>query len=125
MTFQRQILPSVIILIIMLFYAGCSSSGTLRDRDLKKLDPILRSIVVNGSHPGPLYDVTVREDGTFLIGVIIRTADPERLRRAGIPILTTGGGTATARLTVEQLKEAVRVRGVHAIELGTIIRQRD
>jgi hypothetical protein len=125
MTNERQILLPIITLAFFILYAGCSSSGTLRDRDLKKLDPILRSIVIDGSHPGPLYDVTVREDGTFLIGVIIRTTDPESLRRAGIPILGTGGGTATARLTVEQLKEAVRVRGVHAIELGTIIRQRD
>lgn len=104
---------------VLLLFTACASQTTLRERELMRLDPVLRSVVVDGKHPGPLYEIRTLPDGTVLYGVVIRTNDLDRLRNSGIPLLSTGGGTATALLTLDEVKQAVRIRGVQSIHLAT------
>jgi len=126
MKVSRYLTSGIILTLLLLFlFSNCTYERTLRQSELRKLGPVLRSVIIDESHPGPLYDITLQEDGTYLLGVVIRTDDPDRLKQTGIPLLATGGGRATARLTKDQVREVVRIRGVQYIELATTSRPPD
>lgn len=96
--------------------SACQSPGALTRDEERKLDPALRALV--RGEAGGLFEYDVHEGpgGARVYGVVIRTTDPEALRRAGLPLQSVHGEVATARLTVDALRRAARLPAVVSIE---------
>ena len=97
------------------FLLGCPRAA-LTDREMAKLDPPLQRLVAEGSAAESDYDVSIRSGGEKEYGVIIRSANAEELRSAGIPINTVMGDVITARLTISELKKVLTIPSVRALQ---------
>jgi len=96
--------------------SACGGAEALSSEEMDKLSPALQR-VVQGDEPPPLSDlVTATRDGETVYAVILRVTDAQAVREAGIPLNSVQGSVATARLTVDQIRDAARVTEVARIE---------
>jgi hypothetical protein len=96
--------------------SACGGAETLSGEEMDKLSPALQRIV-QGDEPPPLSDlVTGTRDGTTVYAVILRVSDADAVRDAGIPLNSVQGSVATARLSVDQIRDAARVPEVARVE---------
>ena len=86
------------------------------DREMAKLDPPLQRLVTGENVAESEYDVSDRSSGEKEYGVIIRSSNPEELKTAGIPINAVMGDVITARLTISELKKALTIPSVRALQ---------
>lgn len=110
----------LVLLLLLPLLAGmqCSSSSTLSEDEMEKLDPALRHLLEQeGDESGPFEYVTSRreEDGTTVYAVTLRAEEPGALEEAGLPLGSVFGEIATARLSLEEIKEAARLEAVRGI----------
>lgn len=96
---------------------GCASSETaLTSAQRQKLDPALQRLLRGGARSIDRYETHERTDGATVYSVILRSDRPEALRDAGLPLNSVRDDIITARLTINQLKEAARLEAVRSIE---------
>jgi hypothetical protein len=96
--------------------SACGGAEALSNEEMNKLSPALQR-VVQGEDPPPLSDlVTATRDGETVYAVILRVTDAQAVREAGISLNSVQGSVATARLTVDQIRDAARVPEVARIE---------
>ena len=65
------------------------------------------------------YSTSRRNDGVTVYSVIIRSNNPEALRKADLPLNSVQGDVITARLSIAQLRTAARLAAVQRIENPT------
>jgi hypothetical protein len=104
---------------LSLALAACSGADRLTQAELAKLSPPLQQLVTGKVLAGEELDATRRPDGDTEYAVIIRSSNPEELRRAGIPLNSVFGDVCTARLTLKELRSAAALPSVRWIETGT------
>jgi hypothetical protein len=98
---------------------SCSANRELTKEHMEKLHPQLRLVLSNPSVNVPNLDVSERADGEKEYGVIIRCANIDELRAAGIPVASVMRDLVTARLTRRELMAAARLASVQSIEPAT------
>jgi hypothetical protein len=104
--------------LMALALAGCAGNEkALTEAELSKCSPSLRALL-QGREPRSVRPVpqSTRADGATVYPVLIRTADPEAVREAGIPLNSVQGPVATARLTLDQIRTAARLEAITRIE---------
>jgi hypothetical protein len=106
--------PSLMILAFLVL--SCGAPQTLTEEERAKLDPGLQALLAEGTGPESHYDITTRPDGKVEYGVIVRTADAEQLRAAGIRVQSVLGDVVTVRVTVEELRNLARLTAVRAVQ---------
>jgi hypothetical protein len=107
-------------MLLIIVATGCGgSSQSLTDSQLQKLDPALQRLVQGESHGMDRYSTSKREDGKTAYSVILRSNEPEALRKAGLPLNSVQGDIITARLTIAQIRKAARLEAVRKIENPT------
>lgn len=99
--------------------ADSSSASTLTDAQKKRIGPRLRRLIRGEeAGPRPVEAVGTRGDAP-VYGIIIYCDDAGALRDAGIPLSTVQGEIISARLTINQIREAATIEVVDAIRAGT------
>lgn len=110
------------LLLLALFFAGCTTTRDLTPGELTKLDARLQSLLAADTRTAPGdVDTSLRPDGEREYGVIIRGGTSEELRKAGIPVAGGIGDILTARVTVEELKTLARIGAVRSIECAKLV----
>lgn len=97
----------------------CGSSRELADAERAKLHPMLQRLLEDPSGYAFCCDMSVRPDGTRVYAVIIRSSDPDELRKAGIPLSSVMGDVITARVSLEELRKVIRLPSVRWVETGS------
>jgi hypothetical protein len=105
-------------LLLMFVLFSCGGPPTLTDQELAKLDPYLHALITEGTVPAERYDMTLRPDGTREYGIIIRTTSVDSLRAAGVRVQSVFGDVVTARVSVDELRNIVRLPSVRAVQSG-------
>jgi len=107
------------LLFFAFFIAGCASPAALGDKEKEKLDPPLQQLLEGKQTAERKLNVIQNSDGTKLYGVIIRIKDNVTEKELGIHCNTLQSGIATARLTLEEIREIVKLDAVIRVEAGT------
>ena len=98
---------------------GCSNSQhALTEPQMQKLDPALQRLVRGESRGMDRYSTFERDEVT-VYSVILRSNNPEALRKADLPLNSVQGDVITARLSITQLRTAARLDAVRRIENPT------
>ena len=98
--------PGIFLLLLTsLFCLHCQSADSLSRSEQVKLDRALQRLVSGEPLSIDQYTTDTRE-GETVYSVLIQTDDPERLRQSDLPVGSISGNTATARLTVDQIRTA-------------------
>jgi hypothetical protein len=109
-----------IIIVFLLIIAGimmaCSSGTNLTKEEKSKLDPSLQRLLQDSDVPDSQYNVIVKEDGSKIYGVIIRSNNPQELENAGIFINSIQGDIITAKLTLTEIRKVAALQSVSAVE---------
>jgi hypothetical protein len=95
---------------------GCASVSTLSQAERAKLDPGLIRLLEGEAGSNDTYDVSLRANGEREYNVILRCSHPDELRSAGIRIGSVFGDVVTARLTISELRKAVALQSVKAVQ---------
>jgi len=85
---------------------------------MQKLDPALQRLVRGESRGMDRYSTFERDEVT-VYSVILRSNNPEALRKADLPLNSVQGDVITARLSIAQLRTAARLDAVRRIENPT------
>jgi hypothetical protein len=109
-----SVYPSLMLLAFVV--VSCGGPQALTEAERAKLDPGLQTLLAEGTGPESRYDVTTRPDGKVEYGVIVRTADAEQLRAAGIRVQSVLGDVVTVRVTVDELRTVARLPAVRAVQ---------
>lgn len=102
-------------ILFLLGFFACRSAAPLTDTEKAKLDSPLLALLQQEHVVESDYVVSTRANGTMQYAVIIRSAKPEELRAAGIPIEAIVGDVITARVTKEELRKLVSLPSVRAV----------
>jgi hypothetical protein len=94
---------------------SCSGNDRLTKKEREKISPKLRPVVVDGER-GSNLQTTTRGDGAVAYHLLVRTDDPEALRKADLSIGSVSGKVVTARWTVEEIRRAAQLEEVRLIE---------
>ena len=99
--------------------SGCAEQDpntALSDTEKAKLSPVLQQVVSGNAAASEATPLQRAGKPVFL--VFIRTNDPDALQAEGLSIGSISGQVVTARLTVDQLRQATRLKSVKEIQLG-------
>lgn len=101
-----------------IFLMACASGRvSLKPYEKEKLDPALQNLVINkGKVDSSIYNKSTNREGETVFDVIIRSDDPEAVRKAGIPVQSVVRNIITAQLTVEQIRQAAALDAVTSIQ---------
>ncbi|MEJ2636479.1 MAG: hypothetical protein P8184_14450 [Calditrichia bacterium] len=102
-----------------LLMTDCSPKSRLTPEAKAKLDPSLQKLLMTGKGDPNHYGINTLPDGSRVYSVIIRTNDPEALRKAGIKVGSVFGDVVTARLTIKELRKVAEMPAVRSIENST------
>lgn len=116
---MRRIRQIVQITFPVLMVLSCAPT-TLTQEQMGKLDPELQRIVSGEDVSDQNLDISVLPDGRKQYGVIIRSLHSDEIRSAGITVGSVFGDVITARVTVEELRELVKLPSVRAVQSSTI-----
>jgi hypothetical protein len=94
----------------------CSQETSISREETDKLDPGLRRLFADMPPADASYDVSLRPNGVKEYGVIIHSSSPQDLRDAGITVGSVFGDIVTARVSVDELRRAVSLPTVRAVE---------
>ncbi len=111
---MKEILVSLFLISGFIF--TCSSGANLTRAEKSKLDPALQQLLSAEDIPDKNYNVLVKEDGTKLYGVIIRSDNPAELEHAGIFINSISGNIITAKLSPQEIRKVAALPSVSSIE---------
>ena len=111
-----KIILRLILLTTVLILSGCTSGAQLSRAEQEKLDPSLQKLLLGEPLPAGNYNISETSDGQKLYGVIITSTNPDDLEKAGVVPNTIVGEIVTARITVEEMKKAVRLDSVQKIK---------
>ena len=109
--------PAVILLVLLM--SGCSATKSLSEYESGKLDPLLQQILQGKEVPEKKINVLLKEDGTKLYGVIIKINNKDEIDNLGIHYNSVIDDMVTAKLSVEELRQIVKLNSVIRIETGT------
>jgi lipopolysaccharide export LptBFGC system permease protein LptF len=112
----RIMRPTTVLLLLLssLLFINCRNTAPLSQAESEKLDRALQRLVTGQSLSRDSYTISTR-DGDTVYSVLIRTDDPERLSQSNVPIGTVNGNIVTARLTIDQIREAASLPFVRSI----------
>jgi minor extracellular serine protease Vpr len=112
--------------VLFLALVSLTSAGTLTQSQQTKIHPRFRRLLA-AHHPelgfaksGYPFSIAKRTDesGSVLYETIINVSDPQLLRSAGIPIISSFPGVTTAQLTEDQIVQVAQIEGVKYIQPG-------
>jgi len=109
----------VFLLVIAGMIAACSSGANLSKEEKSKLDPSLQRLLQDPELADKQYNVIVKEDGSKVYGVIIRSNNPQELENARIFINSIQGDIITAKLTLTEIRKVAALQSVSAVENST------
>ncbi|HAL55044.1 MAG TPA: hypothetical protein DCP63_00850, partial [Bacteroidetes bacterium] len=95
---------------------SCSTTLKLTDAEKARLDPALQGLFEAGDTDSSRFDVSNRSDGSKEYGVIIRTANADEIRIAGVVVESVMGDVVTARVTLIELKKILALPSVRSIQ---------
>lgn len=110
-----------------ILWMQCSSQSAtmISEKNLKKLDPRLQTVIaedmpesglsISAPRPDP---VAVLEDGTHVYGVIIHTTESDAITSVGVQLNSVLPKFVTARVTAEQLVRLAKLDAVQYIDTG-------
>ena len=98
------------------FILACSSGANLSREEKSKLDPALQKLLGDEDVSDKNYNVIIKEDGSKLYGVIIKSTDALELENAGIFLNSISGNIITAKLSVQEIRKVVVLPTVISIE---------
>jgi len=105
--------------VLALLVAGCaSSSSELTQLEKEKLNPALRRLVLKEVVNPWDYDVRLSPSGETLYGITVRTDNVEELRGAGFTVTSSFGEIAVLHVTLDELRELVKLPSVHSVANG-------
>ena len=94
---------------------GQNGKEDLPEEAWKKLDHALKLLLREGPE-NPFFDYQTRDrDGETAYGVLIRTSDPEALKKSDLPFGSPSSEILTARLTIPEIKQAARLGSIVSI----------
>ena len=111
----------------LILWMQCSSQSAtmISEKNLKKLDPRLQTVIaedmpesglsISAPRPDP---VAVLEDGTHVYGVIIHTTESDAITSVGVQLNSVLPKFVTARVTAEQLVRLAKLDAVQYIDTG-------
>lgn len=106
------------LLALVIGCAGGESEKVLTDKEKNTLDRSLRSLVRGDTSAAEEERVATTEGGDGIYAVFIHVRDREGFSEKKIPINSWSGSIATARLTIEQIREAAQMETVESIRLS-------
>ncbi|HXX65051.1 MAG TPA: hypothetical protein VEO56_14735 [Bacteroidota bacterium] len=115
----RKIFAGMRLAVLALLVAGCaSSSSELTQLEKEKLNPALRRLVLKEVVNPWDYDVRLSPSGETLYGITVRTDNVEELRGAGFTVTSSFGEIAVLHVTLDELRELVKLPSVHSVANG-------
>lgn len=109
-----------ILFVIFCVALYCSPKESLTEAKKAKLDRHLSHLLNGEKVDESLFDVQKMTDGTKLYSVIIRSKNPEEIKKSGIVISSIFGDVIVARVTLLQLRTLIDLPSVLAIQTGTV-----
>jgi hypothetical protein len=109
--------------VLAVFIAGCGSSiHELTSIEQIKLDPPLQRLILGSGIDPADYDIIRGPDGEPRYGVLVRTSDPDEIKKAGYDITSEFNGVLVVRVTVPELRTLAADSSVQAISAGARFR---
>lgn len=97
----------------------CGAQRSLSDSERAKLHPFLIELLNNNPQVEKMISSSYRADGSKQYEVIIRTDQPDELKKHGIQISSVFGDVVVARVTKDELRKIVSLSSVRSVEAGT------
>ncbi len=106
-------------LLLLFLGSGCTHPPGLSKLEKQKLDPRLQRLLRNPATPPPRLASVADQNGTVRYLVIIHSDDPEKVKQAGIVVNSQVGNRLTALVSLEELRQIVRLPSVRFVESGS------
>ena len=122
MWFKKKIGTGCVVVCCWLFLSGHAMCS---ERPVSgKIHPVLRQMLTHkGSAAKTSFPNYMRRmDDKEMVGVFIRTDDPEALRRRGVRVRTVVGNIVTATLSLSMVESVAGMSSVKSIEPGLLCR---
>ena len=110
---------SAAITVLLLMFAGCSSTKELTETERQKLDPALMMLLSGDRISDSDYYAGTRSDGTKEFAVIIRSKNADELKNVGIQIGSAFDDVITARVTIQELRKILSLQSVRAVQASS------
>ena len=112
----------VLLFALVALVVGCVGGGSeaaLTDKEKNTLDRSLQSLMRVDTSVAEEGRVATTEEGKGIYAVFIHVRDREAFSEERIPINSWSGSIGTARLTIEQIRQAAQMEAAESIRLSS------
>ncbi len=115
---MKLLLMSAIVTTSLLSWS-CAGEYRLTDIERTKLDVPLQKLLEENREDIRTLDMSVRADGAKQYAVVIRSDNPDEIRKLGVPVSSAFDDVIVARATVGELRTIVALPAVRSVHAGT------
>ncbi len=115
---MKLLLTTAIVATSLLSWS-CAGEYRLTDIERAKLDVPLQKLLEDNREDNRTLDMSVRTDGTKQYAVVIRSDNPDEIRKLGVPVSSAFDDIIVARATVGELRTIVALPAVRSVQTGT------